>query len=71
MTIAELALSLAALYAGPGLFLAPAFLLRATRIDHRFADSPFRVRVLMLPGVITVWPVVLMRLVRPTGGGVS
>lgn len=51
-----------AVYAALGLLFAGPFLLRGiTVINAAAAASPRSVRLLFLPGVVAVWPVLLMR----------
>lgn len=53
---------LLALYAATGLLIGAAYLLRsAPRGDEALRASSLHVRVLLLPGAIAVWPVLLPR----------
>lgn len=57
-----------AVYAGIGLFVALASVgFGLGRIDPAAANAPWRVRLLLLPGLTALWPLILMRLagIRP------
>ena len=55
-------------YAVAGLIFAAAFLPRALlRLDTRVAGSPVTMRLLILPGVVALWPMFARRWIA--GGG--
>ena len=52
-------------YAAVGALVALALLLGAMRrYDPRAAVAPWRVKLLIVPGIVALWPMVLMRLLR-------
>jgi hypothetical protein len=65
MPAAQAILMLAAGYAGLGLLFAIAFLARGvSRIDRAAAGAGVGFRLIILPGVVALWPVMLRRWVR-------
>ena len=55
------------IYACAGVFVGGfALLTRATRLDSRLPAAPFRVRLVLLPGVALLWPLVLFRAQKGT-----
>lgn len=62
MTTAHIILGTAALYAGCGLVFAAAFLTRGVgRVDPAAAGASVWVRLLLAPGCVALWPVLLQR----------
>jgi membrane protein implicated in regulation of membrane protease activity len=62
MTIAEWFVNLAIIYAMIGLVFAIAFIIIGIgRIDPAAKGSPLTFRLLILPGVAVLWPVLLKR----------
>ena len=62
LEIARVVVSLFELYALAGVAFTVLFLPRAvTRLDPRIAGAPRTLRLLILPGVATVWPVLAWR----------
>lgn len=60
LTIAAVVLTVAAAYLAAGLVFAAAFLSRGlARTDPAAADSPWSFRLVILPSVAALWPVVL------------
>jgi len=52
-------------YAGVGLIVAIAFALAgAATIDHAVRDSPKSFRILLMPGALALWPVVVTKWIR-------
>lgn len=52
-----------------GLVIGLAFVCRGVnRVDPAAADSPFIFRVVILPGCVGLWPVVLWKWKNTTGG---
>lgn len=50
------------LYALTGVLFAIVFLPRGiVRVDERLRESPWRVRVLLMPGVVALWPLFARR----------
>ncbi|MFM9996867.1 MAG: hypothetical protein ACKVU4_13830 [Phycisphaerales bacterium] len=61
-TIASVIVGAALLYAGLGLIFAVAFVTRGVaRVDHAAAGAPWPFRLLILPGVAALWPLMLRR----------
>jgi hypothetical protein len=49
-------------YCAVGAVFAPAFLIRAvTRMDHGVFGAPLAMRILILPGVAALWPLLAWR----------
>ncbi|HMV49747.1 MAG TPA: hypothetical protein PLD20_27455 [Blastocatellia bacterium] len=62
MTIAEWVVNLAMLYAALGVVFALAFIfLGIGKIDQAAKGSPLMFRLLVLPGVAALWPLLLKR----------
>jgi hypothetical protein len=60
--LAELVVGLAAFYAGAGLcFAIPFAVVGVTRIDPLGAGSPWTFRLVIMPGVVVFWPLLLLR----------
>ena len=60
--LAELVVGLAGLYATAGLCFAVPFLaIGVTRVDPLGVGSPWTFRLLILPGVVVFWPLLLLR----------
>lgn len=65
MTIAEWIVYLAMIYAATGVLFAVAFIaFGVRRIDSAAKGSPIAFRLLILPGVAALWPVLLKRWLR-------
>ena len=63
-----LLLAIAEAYAGIGLLFAVAFLTAGiSRVDPRSKGSGIWFRLIILPGVATLWPVLLTRWIRARG----
>jgi hypothetical protein len=59
---AELVIAVLAAYAAVGIALAMAMLLGGLRrVDSAAAAAPLRVKLLWVPGMIALWPVMLAR----------
>jgi hypothetical protein len=59
-------LTILALYFGVGLLFGLYFMfLGAAKIDSIMADSKKKVRLLLFPGVVATWPLLLIRLFKP------
>ena len=59
---AELVVGLAGLYASAGLcFAIPFVAIGITRIDPLGAGSPWTFRLMIVPGVVVFWPLLLLR----------
>ncbi len=70
MHAALLILRIAAAYVAIGALFAGVFLtLLLPRVDHAARGAPPTFRLLILPGVIALWPVLLVRCVRPIKDG--
>ncbi|MGD9692158.1 MAG: hypothetical protein AB7G17_12035 [Phycisphaerales bacterium] len=70
MHAALLILRIAAAYIALGALFAGVFLtLLLPRVDHGAKGAPPTFRLLILPGVIALWPVLLVRCVRPIKDG--
>ena len=68
LDVARAAVALFELYALAGVVFAVLFLPRAvTRLDPRVADAPATLRLLILPGVAALWPLLAWRWL--SGGG--
>ena len=53
------------IYFGFGLLFGIYFIVKgASRIDPLIADSKFKVRLLLAPGAIATWPVLLFKIIR-------
>jgi hypothetical protein len=68
--IAEKVLSFAALYVAAGVLFALVFFVAGLRrIDETAARGPWRFKLLILPGVVALWPVLLAKwlVARPAG----
>jgi hypothetical protein len=62
MVIAETLVALLYLYAGAGLAFAVPFVLRGVeRIDSQARGAGWGFRLILLPGVVAFWPVLLRR----------
>ncbi len=60
--IARLIVAVFELYAVAGLAFAVVFLPRAVaRLDPRIAEAPKTVRLLILPGIVALWPIFASR----------
>ena len=60
--VAELVVGLVGLYASAGLFFSVPFVtFGITRIDPLGAGSPWTFRLLIVPGVVLFWPLLLVR----------
>jgi hypothetical protein len=60
--VAEVIAAMCELYALAGLMFAAAFLPRAvTRLDPRVAHAPTSLRLVILPGVAALWPLLAWR----------
>jgi hypothetical protein len=67
LAIATIVLKLAALYLGAGLAFAVAFVLfGVARIDPTSRGAPVGFRLIILPGVTLLWPLLAWRWVRAT-----
>jgi len=65
LATAELVVAAGEIYALAGLLFAIAFLPRGVlRLDERLHDSPYAVRLLILPGVAALWPLFAWRWLR-------
>lgn len=61
-SFAALVVGLAGLYAAAGAIFAVPFLMRGvTRIDPAGAGSPWTFRLLIAPGTVIFWPLLLLR----------
>ncbi len=62
LDVAQVIVSMCELYALAGVVFAVAFLPRAVaRLDARVADAPISLRLLILPGVAALWPLLAWR----------
>jgi hypothetical protein len=62
LEIAQLTVELFEAYASVGVVFAMLFLPRAlVRLDAAVAGAPWTLRLLILPGVVALWPLFLMR----------
>lgn len=62
MTIAEWIVNLAMIYAAVGVLFAVAFLIFGIgRMDSATKGSPVTFRLLILPGIAALWPILLKR----------
>ena len=60
--LARFAVAAAEAYALAGVVFALAFLPRGiVRVDERLRESPWRVRLLLMPGVAALWPLFAYR----------
>lgn len=60
--LAQFAVAAAEAYALAGVLFALAFLPRGIlRVDDRLRESPWRVRLLLMPGVAALWPLFAYR----------
>ena len=60
--VAQVIVAMCELYALAGLVFAAVFLPRAVaRLDPRVADAPISLRLLILPGVAALWPLLAWR----------
>ncbi len=60
--IALIAINAAAVYLAAGIIFAVAFLTRGVgRIDHQAIDAGVSFRLIIAPGVIALWPLLLRR----------
>ena len=60
--IAQFIVAFFELYALAGVVLAALFLPRAVaRMDHRVAGAPWTLRLVLLPGVAALWPLIAWR----------
>jgi len=61
-SFAELLVGLAGLYAAAGVIFAVPFVVHGvTRIDPLGAGSPWSFRLLIIPGTVVFWPLLLLR----------
>ena len=68
LVIAQLAVGVFEAYALTGLGFALLFLPRAVaRLDPRVADAPNTLRLLILPGVVALWPLFAWRWMTSAG----
>lgn len=68
LEIAQLAVGVFEAYASTGLGFAMLFLPRAVaRLDRRVADAPTTLRLLILPGVVALWPLFAWRWLTSAG----
>ena len=66
--IAQGIVLLAALYVGLGILVAPILIFRgAARFDPAAAESTRGFRVIVLPGAVLLWPLLLRRFLRAPG----
>lgn len=69
IAIATTMLWAAGLYAGAGVAFALAFVIRGvSRVDPGAAGAPWSFRLLILPGAVALWPVLLGRWLRAAKG---
>jgi hypothetical protein len=67
MAYAETILWIASLYGLAGLAFAIAFVTRGVgRVDRAAEDAPIGFRLLILPGSLALWPLLLSRWMRST-----
>ena len=65
LEVAQIVVALFEGYALVGLGFALSFLPRAVaRLDHRIQGSPITMRLLILPGVVALWPLFAWRWLR-------
>ncbi len=67
--VAEVALLIAAGYLGVGLVIAALFHGALARLDPAARGAGLRFRLLITPGLIGLWPIVLRRWLIAGGGG--
>ena len=68
LAVAQLAVTLVELYVVAGVLFALVFLWRGIHVvDHRVVGAPFSMRVLILPGLVALWPVFARRWVSGAG----
>ncbi|HEX8027109.1 MAG TPA: hypothetical protein VF491_01540 [Vicinamibacterales bacterium] len=61
-SLAELIVGLSETYLGAGLAFSVPFVMRGVgRIDPFAADSPWAFRLLIVPGTVVFWPLLLLR----------
>ncbi len=61
--------NVAAIYAACGLIVAVLFLARCKSFDPSAADGSWGFRVLIVPGIIALWPVILLKVRAVRRGG--
>lgn len=62
MQITSHIIAIVAVYLGVGLPFALAFVMRgADRIDHTARGSSIGFRIIILPGVVALWPLMVMK----------
>ncbi|MFK7790570.1 MAG: hypothetical protein AB8C95_13895 [Phycisphaeraceae bacterium] len=67
--MAQVLLSIVGLYVAVGLMVGVAFVLRGVnRADPAAGQSPFVFRVMILPGCVGLWPVVLLKWIHASKG---
>ena len=65
MSLAHVILAVAAAYVAVGLPVAVAFVIVGVgRVDHAARGSPVGFRLIILPGSVALWPVLLAKWVR-------
>lgn len=65
-------LSIVGLYVVVGLLVGLAFVLRGvSRLDAAAGDSPFVFRVVIFPGCVGLWPVVLWKWIKASKGAAA
>ena len=63
-------LLIAGLYIAIGMGVGLAFVLRGVNhVDPVAADSPFIFRIVILPGCVGLWPVLLLKWIQANRGG--
>jgi hypothetical protein len=66
VNVVEVALLAAAIYVAIGSVLAVPFLIFGIgRVDHAARGAPVLFRLLVLPGVVALWPLMLRRWLSP------
>jgi len=67
--IAQLVPSLILIYVGIGLLFGMYFFVKgAAQLDPLIKDSKWSVRLLLIPGAVGLWPLLLIRLIKKQKG---
>lgn len=65
--IAQIIPTIILIYLAIGLLFGIYFFIRgASQIDEQIKDSPWTVRLLLVPGAIGLWPLLFLKLVKPS-----
>jgi hypothetical protein len=70
--VASIIVLLAAVYLGAGILVAVPFALRGvSRIDPAASGAGWGFRLIIIPGAAALWPVILLRWMRPPGSATA